>query len=758
MTDQPQADDDDRDSTIVRPATTVLATRRLSDDDGARTDDHDATVIRHTLQRRRDDERTRRGGPPTPRLPRSALALSAGTTLHEYRIERVLGQGGFGITYLATDLHLDASVAIKEYLPEEIAFRAHDRSVSPHASHHRDRYHQGLENFLLEARTLATFRHPNIVRVARFFEAHQTAYMVLEYERGRSLRKWWKAQGADGERLLLERLHRLLDGLAVVHAAGYLHRDIKPDNIQVRSDDGRFVLLDFGSAGQTVALADQDAVVVTPGYAPLEQYGAGEQGPWTDLYALGATLYWVVAGRKPPDAEARAAGTAMPSALELGRDRFGPHFLSAVDWALQMDPAARPRSVEQWRDHLLGDGQPARGASAPARRDESSFGAPAVPRAPAERLRRLLRRAGTPAAWPLTVKLPLLALGGCATVATVLLAAWGLSDVPARLQQAPQLRLEEAARQQARLLALRVADQQRLARGLAADAALLRLLRHADLDAEQALRQRLEALLRAQGELTAFVLADAAGRVRLAAAPDAVDPTQALAQALRPQARALASGQPFVGAAAGAALWIGEPLRDGGIVVGHLLLLVSGDAVAAVLEGGAPPRALLVDADGQQLYPAPAERPDARLQVPELAAAWRSGAAGGHLSWQAGARGEEHVAGHARVPGTRWVLLLDAPRAALPGPLDGLWPRLAWAWLLAALLALWPALRLARGLSRPLRRLAGAAQAVRDGDLGRAPLESTRRDELGRALRAFNAMVDALRQRERLRGRGGSPR
>ena len=284
------------DATVVRPPT-----RRPADLTRTRTrraaPDPDATVIRSLGPQPAQPEQ------PLPLLLReSALALAPGFLLHEYRIDAVLGQGGFGITYLATDVHLNAAVAIKEYLPEEIAFRAGDRSVSPNASRHQDRYRQGLESFLVEARTLATFRHPSIVRVARFFEAHRTAYMVLEYERGSPLKTWWPAHAQIGEAGLVELLLPLLDGLAVVHAAGFLHRDIKPDNIQVRATDGRLVLLDFGSAGQTVAVAEQGAVVLTPGYAPLEQYGLGEQGAWTDLYALGATLYWAVTGSKPPDA------------------------------------------------------------------------------------------------------------------------------------------------------------------------------------------------------------------------------------------------------------------------------------------------------------------------------------------------------------------------------------------------------------------------------------------------------------------------
>ena len=318
---------DERDATTVVRARTVVIDADPTDTAATERDDSDATVIRNTLVRPAADDRTLHGGTGVRPLPKRALALPKGLRLLEYRIERVLGQGGFGITYLATDVNLHAKVAIKEYLPEEIAFRTSGRSVWPNASQHRDRYQQGLENFLTEARTLASFRHPNIVRVARFFEAHDTAYMVLEYERGRSFKTWWLKQNpqalapGQGERLLVERLQPLLDGLAVVHAAGYLHRDIKPDNIQVRAEDGRLVLLDFGSAGQTVAVAGQGAVVVTPGYAPLEQYGLGQQGTWTDVYALGATLYWAVTGKKPPDAELRAANPrAFTPAAVAGAD------------------------------------------------------------------------------------------------------------------------------------------------------------------------------------------------------------------------------------------------------------------------------------------------------------------------------------------------------------------------------------------------------------------------------------------------------
>lgn len=177
-----------------------------------------------------------------------AQVLAPGSKLFEYRIDAVLGQGGFGVTYLATDVHLKAKVAIKEYLPVEFGHRSSDQSVSPRWPDDQALYQDGLDNFLVEARTLATFRHPNIMRVARFFEANRTAYMVLEYERGKSLKTLWPARKKVSENDLLSLWQPLLDGLAVVHASGVLHRDIKPDNIYVRRVDGSLVLLDFGVA------------------------------------------------------------------------------------------------------------------------------------------------------------------------------------------------------------------------------------------------------------------------------------------------------------------------------------------------------------------------------------------------------------------------------------------------------------------------------------------------------------------------------
>lgn len=216
-------------------------------------------------------------------------ALHTGHKLHWYEIVSILGQGGFGITYLANDPNLDLLVAIKEFLPMELAVRESDSSLHPVSDGHSDTYGWGLDRFLSEAQTLARFRHPNIVRVLSVFEANNTAYMVMEYEQGKSLEDALKFRRIEGEEQLLGLLFPLLDGLELVHAAGFIHRDIKPDNIYMR-EDGVPVLLDFGSARQALGVATRTlTTLVSPGYAPFEQYNAtrdsDRQGPWTDLFA-----------------------------------------------------------------------------------------------------------------------------------------------------------------------------------------------------------------------------------------------------------------------------------------------------------------------------------------------------------------------------------------------------------------------------------------------------------------------------------------
>ncbi|HUN69454.1 MAG TPA: protein kinase [Burkholderiales bacterium] len=283
-------------------------------------------------------------------------ALPAHTVLHEYRIEQVLGAGGFGITYRARDTNLDKDVAIKEYLPGELAMRAPDGNVVAQATGHEAGYKWGLERFLQEARTLAKFSHPHIVRVLRYFEANATAYMVMDYEKGDPLKVVLQHDPQPPEAKLKALVAPLLDGLAAVHATGFLHRDIKPDNIFVRAD-GRPVLIDFGAARQALGGETRSLTsILTPGYAPLEQYsGEGKQGPWTDLYAMGGVLYRAVADKNPPDAVTRIRGDTLGAALAAARGKYSESFLHAIEWALTLDEKKRPQNVAQWKAVLLSE-------------------------------------------------------------------------------------------------------------------------------------------------------------------------------------------------------------------------------------------------------------------------------------------------------------------------------------------------------------------------------------------------------------------
>ena len=284
-------------------------------------------------------------------------SLKPGYKIHWYEIKRILGQGGFGITYLAHDLNLDKDVAIKEYLPTEFAVREGDHSVHPISSNSQSQYKWGLDRFIAEARTLSKFEHPNIVRVFAVFEENNTGYMVMAYEHGQSLQTMLAGKKTLEEAVLLKILVPILGGLEKIHNAGFIHRDIKPDNIYIR-EDGSPVLLDFGSARQ--ALAGQTKTLtslVSPGYAPFEQYysKSDEQGPWSDIYGLGATLYRAVSGRAPMDAVDRSKsmleGTkdTIVTAEEIGRGLYSERFLKAIDHAIKFKPKDRPQSITEWK-------------------------------------------------------------------------------------------------------------------------------------------------------------------------------------------------------------------------------------------------------------------------------------------------------------------------------------------------------------------------------------------------------------------------
>jgi serine/threonine protein kinase len=274
-----------------------------------------------------------------------------------YRIDAVLGQGGFGITYLAHDRNLDEPVAIKEYLPVDLATRDHDCSVNPLSASHGEQFRDGMQRFIAEARTLCRFRHPNIVRVRSIFEANNTAYMVMDYEDGETLQQVAAREAPIPEGRLRAILDPLLSGLEQVHGVGFVHRDIKPANIFIRRD-GTPLLLDFGSARQAVGMQTRTlTTLISPGYAPIEQYFSKgrSQGPWTDIYALAATLYKAIAGRPPLSAVDRSECLlkSVPDCFvpisEIGAGHYSPQFLAAIDSALALRAEQRPQSVAEWR-------------------------------------------------------------------------------------------------------------------------------------------------------------------------------------------------------------------------------------------------------------------------------------------------------------------------------------------------------------------------------------------------------------------------
>jgi serine/threonine protein kinase len=283
-------------------------------------------------------------------------SLPLGSMLLEYRLESVLGSGGFGMTYLAYDTNLELKVAIKEYLPVELAVRAPDGCIVPISSGTEYNYKWGLDRFLQEARLLAKFSHPNIVTVGRYFEANGTAYMVMNYESGVSLSQMLRRIPEPDEELLLRILIPLLDGLHAVHMAGFLHRDIKPSNIFIR-DTGVPVLLDFGAARLAIGSSTHTITsILTPGYAPLEQYSKdGNQGPWTDIYSLAAVFYRAVVGDNPPDVVTRLKDDPVLPALIAARVRFSTGFLHAIHRGLEVDEKKRPQSVPEWKAMFTGE-------------------------------------------------------------------------------------------------------------------------------------------------------------------------------------------------------------------------------------------------------------------------------------------------------------------------------------------------------------------------------------------------------------------
>ncbi|MBT8065446.1 MAG: SUMF1/EgtB/PvdO family nonheme iron enzyme [Gammaproteobacteria bacterium] len=303
-------------------------------------------------------------------------ALLPGARVEQLRIDRVLGQGAFGVTYLVTDTVLDKTFALKEYLPRDLVTREEDGSLKARDPDAAGSFASGLARFLEEGRTVARLDHPNIVTVFRCIEANGTAYLLMPWYRGEALHRLMKRSGTLDPDETLALCRPLFDALEYIHRNGVVHQDVKPANIYITTE-GHPILLDFGAAGQFPhSSAAARRKLGSAGYAAPEQSDpAGWVGPWTDVYGLAATLYRCVSGQIPVDADSRreALGRQEDDPLEpLGRlvdaSRFGP-IAEAIDRGLRMDPATRPRDVGEWRGEFRAGPGPASGDAGPVEQE-----------------------------------------------------------------------------------------------------------------------------------------------------------------------------------------------------------------------------------------------------------------------------------------------------------------------------------------------------------------------------------------------------
>lgn len=306
-------------------------------------------------------------GPAASPAPAAAPAaqdmgngLPVGTRLNEFEITALVGEGGFGIVYLAIDHSLGRRVALKEYMPSALAGRNANSQVQVKSDRHRETFQAGLKSFVNEARLLASFDHPALVKVYRFWEANGTAYMVMPFLEGKTLRDLLRENRAAGrpvpdEAWLRSVLGPLTEALLVIHGEQCYHRDIAPDNV-MQLPNGRWLLLDFGAARRVIGDMTQAlTVILKPGYAPIEQYAevpGMKQGAWTDVYALAAVVYFAITGRTPPPSVGRMLTDTYQPLAQVASGRYGAEFLAAVDRALAVRPEARTQTIEQFRREL----------------------------------------------------------------------------------------------------------------------------------------------------------------------------------------------------------------------------------------------------------------------------------------------------------------------------------------------------------------------------------------------------------------------
>lgn len=363
----------------------------------------------------------------------SGNALPIGTRLAEFEISEIIGEGGFGTVYLAFDHSLQRTVAIKEYMPALLSSRGASQEVIVRAKRHRDAFDAGLKSFINEARILAQFDHPSLIKVYRFWEQNNTAYMAMRYYEGKTFRQViQESPQSITEAWLKPVLKPLLEALDTLYRQNILHRDISPDNIMIQPD-GSAVLLDFGAARQIINdLTQVLTVILKPGYAPIEQYADDQsmkQGPWTDIYALSAVMYFAIAKKPPATSVARMIKDPVEMLAARDREGFSKDFLAAIDKGMAVNPEDRPQSISEFIRILKIDAQPASPRSEskekPAKPTESSRKRSPADETPTVQQPRRAREASRKNAVPAN-RLPTLASWGLIGIGVVLIGFAGM--------------------------------------------------------------------------------------------------------------------------------------------------------------------------------------------------------------------------------------------------------------------------------------------------------------------------------------------
>jgi hypothetical protein len=351
---RPPPDDDERTRVIV-PSSTP-APPDVGGDPGAGSDDERTQIQSRPPAPAAGASTGSPTGSPASSAGDSGNALPVGTYLSEFELTGVIGEGGFGIVYLAWDHSLQRKVALKEYMPASLAARE-NTTVRVRSARHKETFDAGLKSFINEARLLAQFDHPSLVKVYRFWEANGTAYMVMPLYEGTTLKDTVTAMAQrPDEAWLMGLLAPLTEALAVIHAENCFHRDIAPDNVILLAGSQRPLLLDFGAARRVISDMTQAlTVILKPGYAPIEQYAESpdmKQGAWTDVYALAATVHWIVAGKTPPPSVSRLMTDNFQPLSSTAAGQYSERFLQAIDRALRVRPEDRTPSIDAFREDL----------------------------------------------------------------------------------------------------------------------------------------------------------------------------------------------------------------------------------------------------------------------------------------------------------------------------------------------------------------------------------------------------------------------